>query len=85
MPRPLGKKKPKTYQRVAAALRYYRDEEKWPQKRLREKAGKLAIRLLAVDQVFHERTGARILSQNARDILSQVVILHRPGPTPSRR
>lgn len=85
MPHPRGKKRPKTYQRVAAALRYYRDEEKWSLERLQEKAGKQVIRLLAVDQVFHERTGKRILSQNARDILSQVVILHRPGPMPSRR
>lgn len=78
MAKPLGRKRPKTHQRVAAALRYYRNEETWTHEKLVDKAGRLAIRLLAADQVFRERTGSGILSRSVRQALDQMVVRHDP-------
>lgn len=72
------RKRPLTADRVGQALRYYRSEQ-WDVPRLREKGGRLAIRLLALNQSLEEKTGgAGLLPKSMKRSLEQLVQLHRP-------
>ena len=72
-----------TQKRVESALKYYRRKESWTADRLREKIGRLAIRMLAANQVFHEQAGESLLAESMKQSLHRVIQLHRPPPGPT--
>lgn len=71
MSRP-AKRKSKPKNQINQALYYYRGEI-WTPRRLRDKVGRLTIRMLAVNKVHHEKTGKEILSSSTQRILQSLV------------
>lgn len=75
MPRPSRRRQP-AVDRAYAALVYYRKPQ-WTPRRLRDKVGRQAIRMLSLNKVHHEKTGQELLARNTKRALEQL-IPHRP-------
>jgi hypothetical protein len=66
------KRRQSSEDRTYAALAYYR-RDIWTPRRLRDKAGRQAIRLLALNKAFHEKTGQEVLAKNTKRALAELI------------
>lgn len=71
MARPTRRKQQPKNQ-IYAALRYYR-RPIWTPTRLRDKLGRQAMRMLAVNLIHHEKSGKELLSSSTKRILQSLV------------
>lgn len=69
------------YTRLKSALWFYRKRH-FPSKELADKAGALAIRLLALDTVHKEQAGAPMFPAQLREGLLRLVMVTEPDKEP---
>lgn len=65
------------HSRLKSALYFYRKRQ-WEEAEIADKAGSLAIRLLALDVTHKEQTGMILLAPKLRESLLRLVLLTEP-------
>ena len=77
----ISKRQQPSVDRTYAALVYYRRPQ-WTPRLLRDKVGRLAIRMLALNRVYYEKAEQELLAQNVKRALKQLI--PRKPAAPSR-